>query len=280
VIVLIKMSSGGYDRNITIFSPEGRLYQVEYAFKAIKSENATTVAVRGKDAAVVVTQKKITDKLVDPSSVTHMFRITPHIGCCLTGMMPDGKALLNRAREIATKFRFEKGYEIPVHYLAKRVADQSQVYTQYPSSRPLGVCTIFIAIDDETGPQVFKCDPAGAFGGFRACAAGEKEQEATSALEKKLLVQTAATGVAAALDEEEEDTSGVVGTEHGVKILSRDAAIKLAISTLQNVSSSDLKGSDLEVAIVDATPEVHDTRFRDLSDAEVDKYLDEISQSD
>jgi len=274
------MSSGGYDRNITIFSPEGRLYQVEYAFKAIKSEGATTVAVRAKDAAVVVTQKKVADKLVDPESVTHMFRISPHIGCCLTGMMPDGKALMNRARQIASKFRFEKGYEIPVHFLAKRVADQSQVYTQYPGSRPLGVCTIFIAVDDETGPQVFKCDPAGAYGGFRACAAGEKEQEATTALEKKLLVQTAATGAAAVLDEEEEDNSGVVGTEQNVKILSRDAAVKLAISTLQNVSSSDLKSTDLEVGIVDATPEVHDTRFRVLTAAEVEKYLDEISQSD
>jgi len=93
-------------------------------------------------------------------------------------------------------------------------------------------------------------------------------------------VQTAATGAAAALDEEEEDTSGVVGTEQNVKILAKDAAIKLAISTLQNVSSSDLKGSDLEVAIVDATPAVNDTRFRVLSVTEVEKYLDEISQSD
>jgi len=274
------MSSGGYDRNITIFSPEGRLYQVEYAFKAIKSEAATTVAVRAKDAAVVVTQKKIADKLVDPESVTHMFRITPHIGCCITGMMPDGRTLIMRARQIASKFFFDQGYEIPIHFLAKRVADKNQVYTQHPGMRPLGVCAIFIAVDDESGPQVFKCDPAGAFGGFRACATGEKEQEATTALEKKLLVQTAATGAAAALDEEEEDTSGVVGTEQNVKILAKDAAIKLAISTLQNVSSSDLKGSDLEVAIVDATPAVNDTRFRVLSVTEVEKYLDEISQSD
>jgi len=274
------MSSGGYDRNITIFSPEGRLYQVEYAFKAVKSEGATTVAVRASDAAVVATQKKVTDKLVDPDSVTHLFRITPHIGCCLTGMMPDGKALLDIARDIANKFRFNMGYEIPVHYLAKRVADRSQVCTQYPGRRPLGVCSVFIAIDDEKGPQVFKCDPAGAFGGFRACAAGEKEQEATTALEKKLLVQAAATGAAAALDEEEEDTSGVVGTEQNVKILSRDAAVKLAISTLQNVSSSDLKSTDIEVGIVDATPEVHDKRFRVMSQAEVERYLDEISQSD
>ena len=274
------MSSRGYDRQITIFSPEGRLYQVEYAFKAIKSEGTTTIAIRAKDAAVVVTQTKVADKLVDPASVTHMFRITPHIGCCVTGRMPDGRALIERARSIAGKFGFENGYEIPVHYLAKRVADKGQLYTQHAGIRALGVSAIFIAVDDETGPQVFKCDPAGAFAGFRACTTGDKEQEANNVLEKKLLVHAAATGAAAALDEEEEDNSGVVGMEQNVKVLSRDAAVKLAISTLQNVCSSDMRGSDIEVGIVDATPEVHDTRFRIMSTAEVDKYLEEIAQSD
>ena len=274
------MSSGGYDRHITIFSPEGRLYQVEYAFKAIKSEGATTVAVRAKDAAVVVTQKKVADKLVDPESMTHMFRITQHIGCCITGMMPDGKALVNRARQIAAKFCFEKGYEIPIHYLARRVADQSQLYTQHAGIRPLGVCAIFIGVDDETGPQEYRCDPAGTYSGFRACATGEKEQEATNLLEKKLLAHAAAAGAAAALDEEEEDTKGVVGMDRNVKVLARDAAVKLAITTLQTVSSSDLRSSDLEVALVDATPETHDTRFRVLAAAEVDRYLEDIAQSD
>eukprot|EP00727_Mastigamoeba_balamuthi_P011314 m51a1_g6805 putative proteasome subunit alpha type-6 (247) ;mRNA; f:250067-251317 len=246
------MSSAGYDRHITIFSPEGRLYQVEYAFKAIRSEGVTSVGVRGKDCVAVATQKKIADKLTDPATVTHLFPITRNVGCCVTGMLPDGKSQVQRARYEAATFRHKFGYEMPVSFLAKRTADQSQLFTQHAFMRPLGTVLMFVGIDDQEGPQLYRCDPAGSFAGFRACAAGDKEQEATNFLEKKL--GPAATSPA----------------------LDSDQTIEMAITALQTVTSMDLKATELEVGIVTA----ENKRFRLLTPAEVDRHLTNIAERD
>jgi len=103
-----------YDHHISIFSPNGRLYQVEYAFKAAGG-NLTGVSCRGKDSVCVVTQKKVPERLIDPSSVTSLYTITPKIGALLTGLTPDCKAAVTRIRYEASDFQYKYGYNVPVH---------------------------------------------------------------------------------------------------------------------------------------------------------------------
>ena len=258
-------SSAGFDRHITIFSPEGRLYQVEYAFKPAK-EGVSAIGVRAHDGVVLVCQKKVPDKLLDPAAVTHMHAITPYIGCVSTGLAADAKAQVTRTRMEAAQFKYKNGYDVPVSYLAKRVADVGQVYTQHAFMRALGVVSLFCAMDDEDGPQLFKCDPAGHYLGYKACAAGSKEQEANNFLEKRMR-----TAEEKAKEAKEAATAGTAALG-----MDMSKAIETAIIALQTVVGSDLKPTDLEVGVVTRA----EPRWRQLTEQEIDQQLAAISDRD
>ena len=244
-------SSAGYDRHITIFSPEGRLYQVEYAFKAVKSPGITAIAVRGRDCVATVAQKKVPDKLIDPSSVTCMYRLGDRIGAAVVGVMTDARMVASRTRYTAAEFKFKYGYNIPVDFLARKVADRSQVFTQHAYMRPFGISMIIMGMDEEMGPSLYKCDPAGYYVGYEACAAGAKDQEAVNFLEKRLKKVKAAE-------------------------FSTDETIQTAVEALQSVLSADFKPSEIEVAVV--TEE--NPRFTLLEEDDIEKHLTAIAEKD
>lgn len=244
------MSAAGYDRHITIFSPEGRLYQVEYAFKAIKSTNLTSVALKGADSTVLVSQKKVSDKLLDANTVNYVFPLSKKLGCVMNGPIGDSRALMSRARGEALEFRHKHGFDMPCDVLAKRVANINQVYTQRAYMRPFGVAMTIIGNDDEKGPLVYKVDPAGYYSGYLATSAGQKEQEANNWLTKKLKNKTHATG----------DWKAVVET---------------GITCLSDVVAVDFRKGDLEVAYVGP-----DGIFHVLTPDEIEERLVAIAEQD
>jgi len=210
------------------------------------------VGVRGSDAVVLVTQKRVLDKLVDAASVTHLFKITENIGAVMTGVLPDAASAVAKARQFAAEFQFDHGFAIPVAYLAKKMADENQIYTQAAYKRTLACIMMLGAVDDEAGPQLFKVDPAGHFLGYKAAAAGVKEQEAANLLEKAFKkAADEGAAAAAALD-----------------------PTRVAIATFQALLSADFKAEEIEVGVA-----ARGERFRTLTAAEVDAHLQALAEA-
>jgi len=159
-----------YDRAITVFSPDGRLFQVEYAREAVK-RGTTTVGLKFKDGVVLIVDKRIASRLMEPKSIEKIFKIDHHIGCATSGLVADARILVDQARVIAQVNKITYDENMGVEELVKRICDYKQNYTQYGGVRPFGTALLVAGVD-ELGEHLFETDPSGALVSYKAGSIG------------------------------------------------------------------------------------------------------------
>ena len=164
--------SMGYDRAITVFSPEGRLYQVEYATEAVR-HGPLAVGVKAVDGVVLAGEKRSPHTLVDLDTLRKILLIDDHIGTAIAGLHADARKLIDEARLRAQINRLSYDEPISIQSLVVNICDIKQAYTQAGGYRPFGVSLLVGGIDHE-GPQLFTTDPSGSFWGWKATAIGKE----------------------------------------------------------------------------------------------------------
>ncbi len=212
--------SAGYDRAITIFSPDGRLYQVEYALETVR-RGSLAVGISTRDGVILSVEER-GRKLQSGDSVVKMFQIDDHIGAVGAGYIPDARIQVDNARVISQSNRLAYDEPVDVETVAKRIADLNQQYTQYAGVRPFGVSLIIAGVDENRGPVVFLTDPTGAYLGFDAIAIGAGSDQVNEYLEKNYN-----------------------------KNMSLDEGVKLAIECIYLVSEDKQGTFHIKAAIVD-----------------------------
>lgn len=173
----------GYDRAITMFSPDGRLLQVEYAKKTVR-QGSTAIGLVCTDGVLLVADKRIVDKLIIPESVEKIFPIDDHIIATASGILSDARVLVERAQVKAQQHRVTYDTPIDTSTIVKDVSALCQICTQSGGLRPFGVSLIIAGVDAD-GPKLFETDPTGIFFQFKATVIGEGETEIEEVLNKE-----------------------------------------------------------------------------------------------
>eukprot|EP00796_Vickermania_ingenoplastis_P008850 gene8851-6231_t len=176
------MAGNEHDQSTDIFSSEGRVFQVEYACKGVEN-SSSAIAACCVDGVVVAVEKLLTSRMQEPGSNNRIFPVDRQAGICICGMLPDGKAIVSRAREEAEQSR--EVYSTPIlgSVLANRIASYMHVFTTYFSYRPFG-CSVILGSYADDGPQLFVSDPSGTVAGYYGIALGKGKIVAKSELEK------------------------------------------------------------------------------------------------
>lgn len=173
----------GYDRAITMFSPDGRLLQVEYAKKTVR-QGSTAIGMVCSDGVLLVTDKRVIDPLIVPESVEKIWQIDEHIGATASGILSDARVLIERAQVKAQQNRVTFDSPIDTLTIVKDICTLKQVCTQSGGLRPFGVSILVAGVDDSK-PILFETDPTGIFFEYKASVIGEGEVEVEDILHKE-----------------------------------------------------------------------------------------------
>jgi len=233
------LQNAGYDRAITVFSPDGRLFQVEYAREAVK-RGTTSLGVKSKEGVVLLVDKRTTSKLVETKSIEKIFQIDDHIGAATSGLVADARALIERARLESQINKITYNEPIRVETLAKKICDMKQLYTQNGGVRPFGSALIIGGVANGSC-KLFETDPSGALIEYKATAIG--------------------SGRTAAMDVFEDDYKDD---------LTIDEAIDLALDAVYEATEGKTTAESVEIAVIDKETK----KYRKISDDEVATHVE------
>ncbi len=174
----------GYDRASIMFSPEGRLLQVEYAKKCVR-QGPNAIGITCKDGIVLVADRRVAEKLVVPESIEKVSQVDDHIAATISGIVSDGRILIEKAQILCQQHRVTYDGPIDTHTLVKDICNIKQMYTQVGGARPFGVSIMFAGVDNGNSAHLFVTDPTGIYFEYKATAIGENELDIKSILDKE-----------------------------------------------------------------------------------------------
>ncbi|MCZ6613104.1 MAG: archaeal proteasome endopeptidase complex subunit alpha [Thaumarchaeota archaeon] len=237
-------AAAGYDRAITVFSPDGRLYQVEYAIETVR-RGTLAVGIRCKDGIILAVEER-TRKLQNPIMSQKIFQVDDHIGVAASGYIPDARIQVDQARVIAQSNRLVYDDEVDVETVARKLADLNQQFTQYAGVRPFGVALI-LGGSDRNGGVLYMTDPSGTYISYDAVAIGSGSDQVTEYLEEKydraVSIDEGATLAVECIYLVSEDKSG---TDHIRMAVVNSADKRLRLLSEEQISAYAIKARKTE----------------------------------
>lgn len=228
---------GAYDRAITVFSPDGRLFQVEYAVETV-NRGATILGITCSEGVVLGAEETIETKLEDPNFSWKLYKVDDHVGAAIVGLSSDARILIDQSRVYAQSNRLMYDDPIDIEVITKRIGDLKQLYTQHAGVRPFGVSILFGGVD-RLGNRLFATHPSGSYRGYKAVAVGVGR----------------------------ETVINILKTEYHEN-MKLDEAIKLAIKCLVKALEAREQPTRVKISVIPSATK----KLKELTDKEIEAY--------